>query len=52
MLGWVVTFLIVGLIGFGDVAGASFSAAKIIFFVAIVLLLISIVFGSIRRPFV
>ncbi|HET7192390.1 MAG TPA: DUF1328 domain-containing protein [Pseudolabrys sp.] len=54
MLGWVVTFLIIGLIaavlGFGGLAGASFAAAKIIFFVAIILLLLSIVFGAIRRP--
>jgi uncharacterized membrane protein YtjA (UPF0391 family) len=54
MLGWVVTFLIIGLIaailGFGGIAGASFAAAKIVFFVAIVLLLLSIVFGAIRRP--
>jgi uncharacterized membrane protein YtjA (UPF0391 family) len=54
MLGWVVTFLIIGLIaavlGFGGLAGSSFAAAKIIFFVAIILLLLSIVFGAIRRP--
>ena len=54
MLGWVVTFLIIGLIaailGFCGIAGASFAAAKIIFFVAIILLLLSIVFGAIRRP--
>jgi uncharacterized membrane protein YtjA (UPF0391 family) len=54
MLGWVVTFLIIGLIaailGFGGIAGASFAAAKIIFFIAIILLLLAIVFGAIRRP--
>ncbi len=54
MLGWVVTFLIIGLVaavlGFGGIAGTSFAIAKLIFFVAIVLLLISIVFGAIRRP--
>jgi uncharacterized membrane protein YtjA (UPF0391 family) len=54
MLGWVVTFLIIGLIaavlGFGGIAGASFAAAKIIFFVALVLILLSIVFGTMRRP--
>jgi uncharacterized membrane protein YtjA (UPF0391 family) len=53
MLGWVVTFLIIGLIaailGFGGVAGASFAAAKIIFFIALILLLLSIVFGTMRR---
>lgn len=50
----VVTFLIIGLIaavlGFGGIAGASFGMAKVIFFVALVLLLISIIFGTIRRP--
>lgn len=54
MFGLVVTFLIVGLIaavlGFGGIAGASFGMAKIIFFVALVLLLISIIFGAVRRP--
>ena len=54
MFGLVVTFLIVGLIaavlGFGGIAGASFGMAKIIFFIALVLLLISIIFGTVRRP--
>jgi len=53
MFGWVVTFLVIGLIaavlGFGGIAGASFEAAKIVFFVALVLLLISIIFGVVRR---
>jgi hypothetical protein len=30
--------------------GASFAAAKIIFFIAIILLLLAIVFGAVRRP--
>jgi len=54
MLGWVVTFLIIGLVagilGFGGIAGTSFALAKIIFFIALVLILLSIVFGTIRRP--
>jgi uncharacterized membrane protein YtjA (UPF0391 family) len=54
MFGLVVTFLIIGLIaavlGFGGIAGASFGMAKIIFFIALVLLLISILFGAVRRP--
>jgi uncharacterized membrane protein YtjA (UPF0391 family) len=53
MFGLVVTFLIVGLIaavlGFGGIAGASFGIAKLIFFVALILLLLSIVFGTVRR---
>ena len=52
MLGWVVTFLIValiaGILGFGGVAGASIEIAKIIFFVALVLLLVSAVVGLAR----
>jgi uncharacterized membrane protein YtjA (UPF0391 family) len=51
MLGWVVTFLIIGLIaallGFGGIAGASFGIAKIIFFVFLVLFVLAIIFGSI-----
>ncbi|MEA2894540.1 MAG: hypothetical protein QOJ84_155 [Bradyrhizobium sp.] len=52
MFGWVVTFLIValiaGILGFGGVAGASIEIAKIIFFVALVLFLISAVVGLAR----
>jgi uncharacterized membrane protein YtjA (UPF0391 family) len=52
MLGWVVTFLIValiaGVLGFGGVAGASIEIAKIIFFIAVVLFLISAVVGLAR----
>jgi uncharacterized membrane protein YtjA (UPF0391 family) len=54
MLGLVVTFLLIGLIaavlGFGGIAGASFGIAKVIFFVALILMLLSIVFGAVRRP--
>lgn len=52
MLGWVVTFLVValiaGLLGFGGIAGASIEIAKIIFFVALVLFLVSAVVGLAR----
>ena len=52
MFGWVVTFLIValiaGILGFGGVAGASIEIAKIIFFIAVVLFLISAVVGLAR----
>jgi uncharacterized membrane protein YtjA (UPF0391 family) len=52
MLGWVVTFLIValiaGILGFGGVAGASIEIAKIIFFIAVVLFLLSVVVGLAR----
>ncbi|MFN3657121.1 MAG: DUF1328 domain-containing protein [Pseudolabrys sp.] len=54
MFGLVVTLLLIGLVaavlGFGGIAGASFAMAKIIFFIALVLLLVSIVFGAMRRP--
>jgi len=53
MLGWAVTFLIIALVaaalGFGGVAGFAVEAAKIVFFVAIVLFLISAVVGMVRR---
>jgi uncharacterized membrane protein YtjA (UPF0391 family) len=49
MLGWAVTFLIIALIaavlGFGGIAGVAIEIAKIIFFVAILLFVISAVFG-------
>jgi uncharacterized membrane protein YtjA (UPF0391 family) len=52
MLSWVVTFLIValiaGILGFGGIAGASVEIAKIIFFIAVVLFLISAVVGLAR----
>jgi uncharacterized membrane protein YtjA (UPF0391 family) len=52
MLGWVLTFLVValiaGILGFGGVAGASIEIAKIIFFIAVVLFLISAVVGLVR----
>ena len=52
MLGWAVTFLIVALIAallaFGGIAGVAIEAAKIVFFVAIVLFLISAIVGLVR----
>jgi uncharacterized membrane protein YtjA (UPF0391 family) len=52
MLSWVVTFLVValiaGILGFGGIAGASIEIAKIIFFIAVVLFLISAVVGLAR----
>jgi uncharacterized membrane protein YtjA (UPF0391 family) len=52
MLGWVVTFLIValiaGVLGFGGIAGLSIEIAKTIFFIAVVLFLISAVVGLAR----
>ena len=52
MIGWAITFLVVALVaallGFGGIAGTAVEAAKIIFFVAIALVLVSAVFGVMR----
>ncbi|MEF2071308.1 DUF1328 domain-containing protein [Consotaella aegiceratis] len=53
MIGWALTFLIVALIaaalGFGGIAGTAVGIAKIIFFVAIILFVLSLIFGGFRR---
>jgi uncharacterized membrane protein YtjA (UPF0391 family) len=52
MLGWVITFLVIALIaailGFGGIAGVSIEIAKVIFFIAVVLFLISAIVGLAR----
>ena len=52
MLGWALTFLVVALIaavlGFGAIAGFAIEIAKIVFFVAIILFVVSAVAGLIR----
>ena len=52
MLSWVVTFLVIaliaGVLGFGGIAGASVEIAKTIFFIAVLLFLISAVVGLAR----
>ncbi len=52
MLGWALAFLVIALIaavlGFGGIAGFAVEIAKIIFFVAIILFVISAVFALIR----
>ncbi len=52
MLSWAVTFLIIALIaavlGFGGIAGVAIEAAKTIFFVAVVLFLITALVGVVR----
>ena len=52
MLSWVVTFLIIalvaGLLGFGGIAGTSIEIAKVIFFIAVILFLVSAVLGLVR----
>jgi uncharacterized membrane protein YtjA (UPF0391 family) len=53
MLSWAVTFLIIALIaavlGFGVLAGTAMSIAKILFFVFIVLFIVSLIMGR-RGP--
>jgi uncharacterized membrane protein YtjA (UPF0391 family) len=53
LLHWAIIFLIValiaGVLGFGGVAGTAMQGAQLLFWVAIVLLLISLVFGFARR---
>lgn len=52
MLSWSVTFLIIALIaaalGFGGIAGTAVGIAKILFFVFIVLFVLSLIFGRKR----
>jgi uncharacterized membrane protein YtjA (UPF0391 family) len=52
MLGWAVTFLIIAVIaavlGFGAIVGAAAGIAKILFFVFLVLFVISLFFGRSR----
>ncbi len=53
LLHWAVVFLIVAIIaallGFGGVAGTAMEGARMLFWVALVLLVISLVFELIRR---
>jgi uncharacterized membrane protein YtjA (UPF0391 family) len=53
MLRWAILFLVVALIaalfGFTNVAGTSIVAAKILFFIFLVLFVVSLVLGD-RRP--
>lgn len=56
MLGWVITFLIIALIaaalGFGGLAGTAVGLAKIVFYIFLVLFLVSLVYSLVtgRRP--
>jgi uncharacterized membrane protein YtjA (UPF0391 family) len=53
LLYWAVVFLVIAIVaaifGFGGVAGTAMAGARILFWVAIVLLLISLVFGMAGR---
>jgi uncharacterized membrane protein YtjA (UPF0391 family) len=52
MLRWAIAFLVIALVaalfGFGGIAGTAIEAAKIIFFVAIVLFVVSALVGVFR----
>ena len=54
MLGLALTFLLIallaGLFGFGLIAGMSYQIAQILFFVFLVLFVLSLIMGSVRRP--
>jgi uncharacterized membrane protein YtjA (UPF0391 family) len=56
MLGWVITFLVVALIaaalGFGGIAGTAVGLAKLVFYIFLVLFLISLVYSLVtgRSP--
>jgi len=49
MLNWTVTFLVIAIVaaflGYGGVAGTSIEIAKIIFFIFLILFVISLLFG-------
>ncbi|GGB24368.1 hypothetical protein GCM10011505_02080 [Tistrella bauzanensis] len=53
LLHWAIVFLIVALVaallGFGGVAGTAMAGAKILFWVAIVIFVIALVAGLMRR---
>ena len=53
MLSWALTFLVIalvaGLFGFGIIAGTSIAIAKILFFIFLILFLVSLIAGR-RRP--
>ena len=54
MLGWAVTFLVIALVaalfGFGGLAGASMGIAKLLFFLFLVMFVMMLIMGLIRRP--
>jgi uncharacterized membrane protein YtjA (UPF0391 family) len=54
MLSWALVFFIVavisGVLGFTGIAAAATEIAKILFFIFLVLFVVSLIFGSIRRP--
>ena len=53
LLHWAVIFLVVALVaallGFGGIAGTAMEGARLLFWVALALLILSLVFGLLRR---
>lgn len=53
MLGWAIAFFVIALIaavfGFGGIAAGASSIAQILFFIFLVLFVISLIFGLVRR---
>jgi uncharacterized membrane protein YtjA (UPF0391 family) len=56
MLSWAITFLVIALIaaalGFGGIAGTAAGFAKILFFVFLIMFVVSLIFGRTRTPVV
>lgn len=56
MLSWAITFLVIALIaaalGFGGIAGTAAGFAKILFFVFLIMFVVSLIFGRMRTPVV
>jgi uncharacterized membrane protein YtjA (UPF0391 family) len=54
MLGWAIAFLVIaliaGVLGFGGISVAAAGFAKILFFVFLVVFLITLLMGLTRRP--
>ena len=54
MLAWAIVFLVIAIIaalfGFGLLAGTAIWAAKLLFFVFLVLFIVSLIAGAVRRP--
>lgn len=53
MLGWAVTFFIIAIIaaifGFGNIAAGATSIAQVLFFIFLVLFVLSLIMGIVRR---
>jgi uncharacterized membrane protein YtjA (UPF0391 family) len=52
MFGWALTFLVIaliaGVLGFGGIAGTAMGIAKIVFFAALALFVVSAIAGAVR----